>query len=98
MLTEFSVFDRGPFQDRVVVSMRAGSSATHPENVLESRADDSGLLGSVLLLGPNSSGKSTLLESLDLLRSIAAGDPVPSHREAFVFGEGATEISTSFTQ
>ena len=97
MLTEFSVFDRGPFKDRVVVSMRAGSSDSHPENVLESRADDGGLLGSVLFLGPNSSGKSMLLESLDLLRSIASGDPVPSHREAFVFGEGATEISISFT-
>ena len=87
MLTEFSVFDRGPFKDRVVVSMRAGSSDSHPENVLESRADDGGLLGSVLFLGPNSSGKSMLLESLDLLRSIASGDPVPSHREAFVFGK-----------
>ena len=97
MLTEFSVFDRGPFKERVAVSMRAGSSDAHPENVLESRADDSGLLGSVLVLGPNSSGKSVLLRSMDLLRSIALGEPTPSGQEACVFGEGATELSASFT-
>ncbi|MBO4568983.1 MAG: ATP-binding protein [Candidatus Methanomethylophilaceae archaeon] len=99
MLTEFSVFDRGPFKERAVVSLRAGASELHPENVLESRMEDSGILGSILVLGPNSAGKSVLLGSLGRLKGLASGEAVPASSEGFAFGggSGTTEISVSMT-
>ncbi len=97
MLTDFSVQDRGPFKERATVSFHAGTSEMHPEHALESKTDGSGALGCVLVLGPNSSGKSVLLESLGKLTGIAAGEPVPSGPEGFAFASGhsSTEISVS---
>jgi hypothetical protein len=97
MLMDVSVRNLGPFKDAAAISARAGNPDEHPENVLESDSCDQGILGAVLLYGPNCTGKSAILGSIETLRSMASGCPVTRFANPFALGstDVASEISVS---
>lgn len=97
MLIEMAVRNLGPFKDQCALSLRAASIDEHPGNVLESKCEDSGLLCSAFVIGPNASGKSVLLGSVATLRK-ALETGVEGMCDPFAFGgEGSPcEISAVF--
>ncbi len=95
MLMDIAVRNLGPFKDSATISFRAGNPDEHPENVLESKSYDQGLLGAVLLYGPNGTGKSIVLNSVSSLQSILVGKKASDFSNPFSFGsaDDASEIS-----
>ncbi len=97
MLMDIAVRNLGPFKDSATISLRAGNPDEHPENVLESKSYDQGLLGAILLYGPNGTGKSVILDSVSSLQSILAGKKASDFSNPFSFGsaDDASEISVT---
>lgn len=97
MLMDITVRNLGPFKDSATISTRAGNPDEHPENVLESKSYEQGLLGSVLLYGPNGTGKSVMLNSVESLKSILSGSSASEFADPFAFGaaDSSSEISVT---
>ena len=68
MLMDFSVTNYGPFRDKVTLSAMKTEYREHPENVIETSSGK--VLSSLIIFGPNASGKSYLLKGMGALRML----------------------------
>ncbi len=97
MLAGFSMRNFGPFRDDASVSFSADSPDEHCGNILETKLPGQGLLGFILIYGPNCSGKSFFLEGFSVLKKIVSGEDVRRLANPFCSsGErGCCEFSVS---
>lgn len=70
MILEFSITNFGPINDEVMLSFEATSDKTLEEYYVCKKKDGQRILKMGIIYGPNASGKSTLLQALEMLRDL----------------------------
>ena len=98
MLVDFSVTNYGPFRDKVTLSAMKTEYREHPENVIEGSSRK--VLSSLIIFGPNASGKSYLLKGMAALRRLlrqpnARIDAIEEY-DPFRFSESTVGSPTEF--
>ena len=98
MLMDFSVTNYGPFRDKVTLSAMKTEYREHPENVIMTSSKK--VLSSLIIFGPNASGKSYLLKGMAALRRLLRRPNVRSEiieeYDPFRFSESAIRSPTEF--
>ena len=80
MILDFTVENYGPFKDEVVLDFRPSKLSDPEDNIIRSGGHES--LDSIVVFGPNASGKSRLLHAMGVMSSLVrfplpANMPIP---------------------
>lgn len=70
MLVDFTVSNFGPFRDQVTLSMKTTGLKDDPPNIHHSEGSRMDLLTSVVVFGANASGKSYLIDAVQILQDV----------------------------
>ena len=70
MLIDFTVGNYGPFKDDIILSLRATTDKDHADNLVRTDDIKGDLLSSILIFGPNATGKTYIMKALSTLASI----------------------------
>lgn len=98
MLMDFSVTNYGPFRDKVTLSAMKTKYCEHPENVMGTSPRK--VLSSLIIFGPNASGKSYLLKGMAALRGLLrqpnTRNEMIEEYDPFRFSETTVKSPTEF--
>ena len=77
MLVSFAVKNFGPFKDEAILTMTAEKGIEHAGNYVETKAAGN-VLTSAAIFGPNASGKTYIIDALDVLQRMVLFPALPN--------------------
>lgn len=75
MLIEFSVQNATSIKDEMILSAETGERLSRLKETNTIRENNSSLLKNLMIIGPNGSGKTNIINALKLMRSMVLNDP-----------------------